>query len=172
MPSVAVVGSINLDLVATVTSLPEPGETLTSTEPRLRPRRQGREPGGGGRPTGRATCASSAPSATTTSARQAVAGLRGAGVDLSRTQVVAGTTGIALIVVDEAGDNQIVVVPGANHALDPGQVDIGEPEALVSQLEVRDDAIQAGLQGFDGFFCLNAAPAREVAPRRSSSAPT
>lgn len=161
--SVAVVGSINLDLVATVASLPEPGETLTSTSFSY-------VPGGKG--------ANQAVAAARLGAEirmvgavgdddfgaQAVAGLREAGVDLSRAQVVRSTTGIALIFVDEAGDNQIVVAPGANHALDPGHVDIGEPNALVSQLEVLDDPIRAALQGFAGFFCLNAAPAREISP--------
>ena len=162
MPSVAVVGSINLDLVATVTSLPEPGETLTSTGLAYVPGGKGANQAVGAARLG-ADVRFVGAVGDDDFGRQAVAGLRGAGVDLTRTQVVAGTTGIALIVVDEDGDNQIVVVPGANHALDAGQVDIGEPEALISQLEVRDDAIQASLQGFDGFFCLNAAPAREVA---------
>jgi ribokinase len=162
VPSVAVVGSINLDLVATVTSLPEPGETLTSTGLAYVPGGKGANQAVGAARLG-ADVRFVGAVGDDDFGRQAVAGLRGAGVDLTRTQVVAGTTGIALIVVDEDGDNQIVVVPGANHALDAGQVDIGEPEALISQLEVPDDAIQAGLQGFDGFFCLNAAPAREVA---------
>ena len=162
MPSVAVVGSINLDLVATVTSLPEPGETLTSTGLAYVPGGKGANQAVGAARLG-ADVRFVGAVGDDDFGRQAVAVLRGAGVDLTRTQVVAGTTGIALIVVDEDGDNQIVVVPGANHALDAGQVDIGEPEALISQLEVRDDAIQAGLQGFDGFFCLNAAPAREAA---------
>ena len=162
MPSVAVVGSINLDLVATVTSLPEPGETLTSTGLAYVPGGKGANQAVGAARLG-ADVRFVGAVGDDDFGRKAVAGLRGAGVDLTRTQVVAGTTGIALIVVDEDGDNQIVVVPGANHALDAGQVDIGEPEALISQLEVRDDAIQAGLQGFDGFFCLNAAPAREAA---------
>jgi ribokinase len=160
-PRVTVVGSINLDLVATVVSLPDPGETVTST-------RLSYVPGGKG--------ANQAVAAARLGAdvrmvgavgdddfgEQAVAGLRGAGVDLSRVQVVHSTTGIALIFVDENGENQIVVVPGANHALDPGHVEIGEPKALVSQLEVKDEAILAALDGFDRLFCLNAAPAREV----------
>jgi ribokinase len=160
-PRVTVVGSINLDLVATVVSLPDPGETVTST-------RLSYVPGGKG--------ANQAVAAARLGAdvrmvgavgdddfgEQAVAGLRGAGVDLSRVQVVHSTTGIALIFVDENGENQIVVVPGANHALDPGHVEIGEPKALVSQLEVKDEAILAALDGFDGLFCLNAGPAREV----------
>jgi ribokinase len=160
-PSVAVVGSINLDLVASVEHLPLSGETITSTS-------LDHVPGGKG--------ANQAVGAARLGAdvrfvgavgdddfgRLAVAELRKAQVDLSRTQVVRSPTGLALIFVDEAGETQIVVVPGANHALDPDRVEIGEPDALISQLEIRDGAIEAALKGFDGFFCLNAAPAREV----------
>jgi ribokinase len=162
-PSICVVGSVNLDLVATVVSLPEPGETLTSTSLSYVP---------GGKGANQAVAAARLGAEVRfvgavgddDFGEQAVAGLREAGVDLSRTQVVRSTTGVALIFVAEDGENQIVVAPGANHALDPENVDIGEPHAVISQLEVRDDAIEAGLNGFGGFFCLNAAPAREVAP--------
>jgi ribokinase len=160
-PSVAVVGSINLDLVARVEQLPRPGETLTGAELEY-------VPGGKG--------ANQAVAAARLGARVrfvgavgddefgtlAVRELRRAGVDLSRTQVVRSRTGIALILVDDAGENQIVVVPGANHALDAGRVDVGNPDALISQLEVEDDAIDAALGQTDAFFCLNAAPARAV----------
>jgi ribokinase len=160
-PSVAVVGSINLDLVARVEQLPRPGETLTGAELEY-------VPGGKG--------ANQAVAAARLGAQVrfvgavgedefgtlAVRGLRGAGVDLSRTQVVRSRTGIALILVDDAGENQIVVVPGANHALDAGRVDVGDPDALISQLEVHDDPIESALGQTDAFFCLNAAPARAV----------
>jgi ribokinase len=76
--------------------------------------------------------------------------------------VADAATGIALILVDEAGENQIVVVPGANHALDPAAIEVGEPDALVCQLEILDDAIEAALRRSAAFFCLNAAPARPV----------
>jgi ribokinase len=92
----------------------------------------------------------------------ALAELRAAGVDLGGLQVADAATGIALILVDEAGENQIVVVPGANHALDPAAIEVGEPDALVCQLEILDDAIEAALRHSDAFFCLNAAPARPV----------
>jgi ribokinase len=159
--SICVVGSINLDLVATVPRLPRPGETLTGAE-------LDRVPGGKG--------ANQAVAAARLGAdvrfvgavgdddfgREATSELRAAGVDLSGLQATATSTGIALILVDEAGENQIVVVPGANHALDPAGVDPGEPDALVCQLEVADDAIRAALGQTDAFFCLNAAPARPV----------
>lgn len=160
-PRVTVVGSINLDLVARVEELPRPGETLTGA-------RLEYVPGGKG--------ANQAVAAARLGAHVrfvgavgedefgelAVRELRRAGVDLSRTQVVRSTTGIALVLVDDAGENQIVVVPGANHALDAKRVEIGEPDALISQLEILDDALEAAVGQTDAFFCLNAAPAREV----------
>jgi ribokinase len=161
VPAVTVVGSINLDLVATVPRLPRPGETLTGAE-------LDHVPGGKG--------ANQAVAAARLGAevrfvgavggddfgRQATAVLIAAGADLSALQQAGAPTGVALILVDEAGENQIVVVPGANHALDPAAIDVGEPDALVCQLEIRDEAIQAALRQSDAFFCLNAAPARPV----------
>jgi ribokinase len=160
-PRIAVVGSINLDLVARVNRLPRPGETLTDAE-------LSRVPGGKG--------ANQAVAAARLGANVrfvgavgddefghlAVEELRAAEVDLSRVQVVGTPTGIALILVDDEGENQIVVVPGANHGLDPARVEVGEAEGLISQLEIEDPAIEAAIAQFDGFFCLNAAPARPV----------
>ena len=162
-PSVCVVGSINLDLVARVDELPRPGETLTGAKLAYVP---------GGKGANQAVAAARLGAAVRfvgavgddDFGELAVQELREAGVDLSRTQVVRSRTGIALILVDAAGENQIVVVPGANHALDAARIEIGEPDAVISQLEIGDEAIEAGVQGFDGVFCLNAAPAREVAP--------
>jgi ribokinase len=85
-----------------------------------------------------------------------------ASVDLSGTQVVPGPTGIALIFVGDEGENQIVVVPGANHALDPQRIEVGQADALLCQLEIPDRAIEAAAAQIDGLFCLNAAPARKV----------
>ncbi len=159
--SVCVVGSINLDLVATVSHLPRPGETLTGAE-------LDHVPGGKG--------ANQAVAAARLGAevrfvgavgdddfgRAATSELRAADVDLSGLQIAGTPTGIALILVDEAGENQIVVVPGANHALDPVGIEPGKPDALVCQLEILDEPIEAALRQTDAFFCLNAAPARPV----------
>jgi ribokinase len=160
-PQIAVIGSINLDLVARVRYLPRPGETLTDAE-------LSRVPGGKG--------ANQAVAAARLGAhvrlvaalgddefgREAVRDLRAADVDLSGVQVVTSPTGIALILVDDEGENQIVVVPGANHSLDPARVEVGEADALLCQLEIGDDAIEAAAAQTDAFFCLNAAPARPV----------
>ncbi|HLM32869.1 MAG TPA: PfkB family carbohydrate kinase, partial [Gaiellaceae bacterium] len=115
-PRIAVVGSINLDLVASVERLPRPGETLTDAE-------LSRVPGGKG--------ANQAVAAARLGAEvrfvgcvgrdeiagEAKRGLEEAGVDLTGLRVVEGDpTGLAMIVVSGRGDNQIVVAPGANRA--------------------------------------------------------
>jgi ribokinase len=160
-PRLTVVGSINLDLVARIDRLPRPGETITNAE-------LSRVPGGKG--ANQAVCAARLGAdvrfvgavGDDEFGELAVEELRAAGVDLSRVQVVRTPTGIALILVDDEGRNQIVVVPGANHRLDPGRVEVGDAEALVCQLEILDAAIEAACAQTDAFFCLNAAPAREV----------
>jgi ribokinase len=75
--------------------------------------------------------------------RQLRAGLEGDGIDCRGVRVVEGeSTGVALIVVDEAGRNGIVVVPGGNGHLSPADLDRAEPllaeaEVVVLQLETR-----------------------------------
>jgi ribokinase len=160
-PRIAVVGSINLDVVATVPRLPRPGETLTGAT-------LDHVPGGKGANQAVAAARLGAEARFVGAVgdddfgEPATAALRAESVDLSGLQRIATPTGIALILVDETGENQIVVVPGANHALDPARIDVGEPDALICQLEVRDDAIAVALERSEAFFCLNAAPARPV----------
>jgi ribokinase len=158
-PSVSVVGSINLDLVALCEYLPWPGETRTALEFE-------RVPGGKG--------ANQAVAAARLGADVRFVGrvgrddhadlstrdLREAGVELSLQVDDEEPTGIALIAVDLSGENHIIVVSGANRSLKGFEV--GEPDALLCQLEISDEAILAAAGQTDAFFCLNAAPAREV----------
>ena len=88
-------------------------------------------------------------------ADESLAGLRAAGVELDLEQV--DTTGVALILVDDTGENQIVVVPGANAHVTPRS----PGGAVLSQLEVPDAVVAAAAAGAS-FFALNAAPARAV----------
>jgi ribokinase len=160
-PSVTVVGSINLDLVAQIDALPQPGETLTAREFSYVP---------GGKGANQAVAAARLGAAVRfvgsvggdDFGRLAVAELEEVGVDLSGMQQARSRTGIALIFVDDNGENQIVVVPGANHDLAPGRIEVGDSDALLCQLEIADRAIEAATAQTQGFFCLNAAPAREV----------
>ena len=149
-----VVGSINLDLVARVERLPRAGETLPGRD-------FVRVPGGKGANQAVAAARLGAhvrmigAVGEDSLADEALVGLREAGVQLELTRI--GTTGIALILVDEAGENQIVVVPGANDHVEPSS----PGGAVLCQLEVPDDVVHAAAHGAD-FFALNAAPARPI----------
>jgi ribokinase len=160
-PKLTVVGSINLDLVAQLDALPQAGETLTAHEFSY-------VPGGKGANQAVAAARLGAKVRFVGSVgddefgRLAVSELQETGVDLSGMQVVRSRTGIALIFVDDRGENQIVVIPGANHDFVPEQIEVGDTDALLCQLEIPDSAIEAATAQTQGFFCLNAAPAREV----------
>jgi ribokinase len=93
-------------------------------------------------------------------ADEALALLREGGVELRLEQVDA-PTGVALILVDAEGENEIVVAPGANAAL--GAVEVPAADAVLCQLEVPDEAVLSAWEQSSGLFCLNAAPARPVA---------
>jgi ribokinase len=154
-PSLTVVGSVNLDLVARCERLPGPGETVTGASFE-------RVPGGKGANQAVAAarlgadvrfvgCVGKDPFAD-----EALAGLLEAGVDLD-VERVEGPTGVALIVVDADGENTIVVAPGANSRLSP----VGPSGPVLSQLEIPLAAVQTAAAAA-GFFCLNAAPAKPV----------
>jgi ribokinase len=87
-------------------------------------------------------------------AEQALAGLREARVALDVAR--RGQTGIALIVVAEDGENEIVVAPGANATVDA----VGSGNVLC-QLEIPVETVDANARAAD-WFCLNAAPAKPV----------
>jgi ribokinase len=86
--------------------------------------------------------------------RDAIEALRRDGIDTSRVATLAEeSTGIALIVVDQHGQNQIAVASGANarvdarlvtRALTDGYEVVDGPGAYLANLEVRDDAVLAG----------------------------
>ena len=158
-PRITVVGSVNLDLVACCERLPRPGETVTGAT-------LTRVPGGKGANQAVA-CARLGAEVTLVAAvgsdpvaDEALASLRAEGValDLQRLDT---PTGVALIVVDAAGENTITVAPGANAEL--GGFTLGEADAVLAQLEVPDAAVISAWEQCTGVFCLNAAPARAVA---------
>lgn len=157
-PSIAVVGSVNLDLVARCERLPRPGETLTDATFE-------RVPGGKGANQALAAARLGAEVRLVGAvgedafAEEALALLREGGVDLGRVRRVAAPTGVALILVGADGETEIVVAPGANRLVEPGRV--GDADALLCQLEVPVEAVaQAASEA--RFVCLNAAPARAL----------
>jgi len=161
--NVTVVGSVNLDLVAAVPRLPEAGETLTATG-------LIRIPGGKGANQALAVRRCGLPVqlvaavGTDPQADTALKLLSREGVSLDRLQRVTEPTGLALIAVDPAGETTIVVVPGANAALQVDAEDVAGADAVLTVLEVPDQAVTAAARHAAGLFVLNAAPARPVPP--------
>jgi ribokinase len=118
---ILVFGSINLDLVARVARLPRPGETLSGESFAALPGGKGANQALAARRAGAAVALAGAVG-NDAFAAPALAGLAEAGVDLSAVRRVTGTTGIALVQVDAAGQNCITVIAGANVHADPGAV--------------------------------------------------
>ena len=154
-PRLTVVGSVNLDLVASSERLPRVGETLTDAT-------FARYPGGKGANQAVAAARLGAQVrfvgavGADAFAEEALAGMRDVGVELELGQ--GDSTGVAVILVDAEGENVIVVAPGAN-------AQVGRVEAsgnVLSQLEVSDETVLSAAASADRFF-LNAAPARPIA---------
>lgn len=158
---VAVIGSVNLDLVARVPRLPVSGETVSATG-------FARVPGGKG--ANQALAARRlgtdvrlvAAVGSDALADEALSLLRADGVQLHGVRRVPDApTGLALIEVDGAGETTIVVVPGANATLEVRRDDVAGADAVLTVLEVPMAAVTAAAEHAapEAFFALNAAPA-------------
>jgi ribokinase len=165
---IAVVGSINLDLVVVVDRHPAPGETVVGGDCR-------QLAGGKG--------ANQAVAAARLGARVAMVGRVGAdaqGAWLREglwTEGVAvehvredrqAPTGVAMIAVDARGENTIVVSPGANGRVDERDVAaarevVSGADVVLVQHEVPQEAVAAAIAAAGGTTVLNPAPARGLA---------
>jgi ribokinase len=171
--SIAVVGSLNMDLVIRSPHIPRPGETIIGGEFHT-------VPGGKG--------ANQAVAAARLGAQVSMVGrvghdafgsallenLDADGID--HTFVIQdgqAATGVALIVVDDHGENSIVVSSGANMRLSPADVEAAEAviiaaDVLILQLEVPLESVirSAELARAHGVkVVLNPAPARPLPAR-------
>lgn len=135
---IVVFGSINLDLIFPLDTLPAAGETALGPDVRI-------EPGGKGANQALAAARDGAWVVLAGAvgrdplAQSALALLRAEGVDLSRVAEADRPTGCAGIFVDRAGRNAIGVGSGANLAANAGQVEdalLGPDTTLVLQMEV------------------------------------
>ena len=157
----AVLGSINLDLVASVDAAPRRGETVLGRDLQ-------RQPGGKG--------ANQAIAAARLGARVEMIGavgddnpgrellavLQDSGVDTSRVQVLHGASGVALIVVDSTGENSIVVCPGAGMRIDALSAGAALDSAVLAQLEVDMDVVEHVARQTTGPFFLNVSPVTDL----------
>lgn len=165
---IAVVGSTNADLIVRTQRHPRPGETLLGED-------LDTLPGGKGANQAVAAARLGAPvqfvGAVGRDAFAAVAreGLRAAGVDVSALAEVDGPTGTAIITVDAAGENSIVVVPGANAAVDAAHVEqargtVAAADLVVLQGEIPAAGSEAAARACTGRLMLNLAPVIAVDP--------
>lgn len=146
--SVLVIGSINVDLVVAVPNLPRAGETVLGG-------RFARHFGGKG--ANQAVAAARSGAEVTmlgavgrdANGTDSLAALAAEGVDVSHVRRVDEPTGVALIMVDSDGENQIAVAPGANRMLTEAETDrIELPLAavLLASLEVPLSAVAAAMR--------------------------
>ena len=165
---IVVFGSINLDLIFAVPRLPGPGETVLGPTLRL-------EPGGKGANQAVAAARDGAQVAMAGAvgkdalADQALAGLRAAGVDLSRLAQAGTATGCASICTDPAGANQIAVASGANAFARADQVEdalLGPATTVIMQMEcgrAETEALIRRARAAGARLVLNLAPAAPLA---------
>jgi ribokinase len=167
--SLGVVGSINLDLVASGAPLPQAGETVTGA-------RFAQHPGGKGANQALAARRLGADVfmvgcvGDDALAEPALALLRKDGVDMSGVMSEIGTsTGVALIAVSPEGENQITVASGANDRVSARDA-AGLPkcDVILCQLECPVAAIEAAADQAaetGGLMAINLAPAKPVPDR-------
>ncbi|EWT04764.1 ribokinase [Intrasporangium chromatireducens Q5-1] len=160
----SVVGSLNVDLGYRVRTLPVPGETVLAGD---RSRAFGGK--GGNQAVTVAVLGADVGFVGAVGADDAgesyLSHLRRHGVDVSGVAVVPHVdTGTAIILVDDSGENLIVVDPGANSAVEPGWVEehvrAAEPAVVLAQLEVPVPVLEsmAASLAADVTFVLNPAP--------------
>lgn len=168
MKKIVVLGSINMDLVTFCERAPIGGETLLGKEFRQIP---------GGKGANQAVAMGKLGAEVTMLGKVGTEGMgdillssmKNDGVDVSRIEKVEGvSTGIAKIVVEDNGQNRIIVVPGTNGLVDVEYVErnldaIAEADILVCQLEIPLETVKYAFQKAKELgktTILNPAPAR------------
>ncbi|MER9179770.1 ribokinase [Mesorhizobium sp. M0767] len=144
---IVVIGSINLDLIASVDRLPGPGETVRGSG-------FATAPGGKGANQALAAARAGAPvrmvgaGGKDSFASDALALLRDGKIDLSGVGETFASTGTALIMVGADGENVIAVVPGANDSVVPGDLSkafVKNGDVVLLQLEIPLQTVEAAL---------------------------
>jgi ribokinase len=164
---IVVVGSVNQDLVARVEHHPVPGETVLGS---------GHETMPGGKGANQAVAAARlgsdvvfvGRSGADEAGRDLVGEFEREGVDVAHLTVdPVAPSGLAIITIDDAAENTIVVSPGANGNVSLSDVE-GASAALMAatvtllQLEIPMDAVLAAAGASEGIVILNAAPATHL----------
>ena len=157
-----VVGSINLDFVASAPRLPRAGETVTGATLARHPGGKGANQALAAQRLGAEVCMIGRVGRDAM-AEEAMALLLADDVDTSGVVTdAAAPTGVALIAVDPHGENQIVVAAGANHSVMPEQLPARIDTPLILQLELPVETVAAAVGRATEFVCVNLAPAAPV----------
>ena len=145
MNRIVVIGSLNMDLVSLVPRVPAAGETLLGTK---------YFSAYGGKGANQAYAAAKLGGnvamlgrvGSDDYGRQMRANLQAVGVEVAGIRSVEGSSGIAMILVTESGQNCIVVVPGANHSYRPTDLiadaaHLEQAQFVMLQLETPVDTV-------------------------------
>lgn len=165
---ITVIGSINLDLIATAGRLPNPGETIPGESFVTAPGGKGANQALAARRAGAQVRLIGAVGRDAFAA-DALRLLDEGGVDLSRVRRTDLPTGTALILVGGDGENMIVVIPGSNGTLTPADLataDLNRGDCLLLQNEVPLEVVGAALESArkaGAVSLYNPAPARPEA---------
>jgi ribokinase len=168
-PVIAVVGSLNIDLVAYAARIPAAGETIIGDRFQM---------GFGGKGANQAVMAARLGSRVSmigalgddVYAGMTLDNLAGQGVDATHVARIEGSSGVAPIWVEPDGTNRIIVVPGANWKVDPAAAadalrSITRPAVVVGQLEVPQRVTTAAFRTareLGAITILNPAPAASL----------
>jgi ribokinase len=137
---IVVVGSINIDLVSNAERIPLEGETITGTDFQTHPGGKGANQAVAVGRLGYPVCMIGR-LGDDGFAQQLRGSLESAGVDVSGVMTSPGTSGVAVILVGQKGENSIVITPGANGLLTPQDLDekveiICSAGLVLTQLEI------------------------------------
>jgi ribokinase len=148
VPRIFVVGSTNTDMTVRVPRIPAPGETAGGRDFRVTGGGKGANQAIAAARAGAGVCFVTAVGSDDFGDR-ALAALATEGVDVGLARRVADVaSGVALIVVDDAGENAIAVAAGANAELRPADVApladrVGPADVVLLQLEIPLDTVIA-----------------------------
>jgi len=170
MPRIAVLGSSNTDMIVKLPRLPGPGETVIGGKFSM---------AAGGKGANQAVAAARAGGKVTfisrvgndSFGRQSMAGFTSEGLETAFVEIDArAASGIALILVDQSGENSIGVASGANAEICASDIEkaldaIRSSDIFLTQLEVPLEAVEAAIAGAHRAgvsIILNPAPAQPL----------
>ncbi len=169
MKKILVVGSINMDLVVNTDEIPKVGETVLGKSLSQIP---------GGKGANQAVAIAKVGGYVTFLGKVGhdhfgdfvLKSMKDSGVEINLIEKIDKATGIAVINVDKAGNNNIVVVPGANFCVDTKYLNknkkaFSEADIVVFQLEIPLVSVKEGLKiskSFNKITILNPAPAFDL----------